>query len=280
LLLTIFFQKVRNGACFDSGYNDGAIPQPYCFESQDRPEIGCRDPSFNEEECKPFEVAFQYFWYWRTWLLPALTEQDCLSNVIGRYGCYLPQFPDFHLMMFNESDCECAYGVMMHAWEWSKGEWRGGQVRKMTKMTTNVITKYTWDEGALSFMNLQTWLSNSVEYKFLYVLKSEALCSWNVVESNLGSITCDCVASDSPKGISSLFGILSFFIDLLFEIDSSCYLASSFTGSNGKDVLMGYTAACAGERTTAKDPSAYFTFHETSIFSGCVFVNISIIYQV
>jgi len=43
---------------------------------------------------------------------------------------------------------------------------------------------------------------------------------------------------------------------------------------------MGYTAACAGERTTAKDPSAYFTFNETSIFSGCLFVNISIIYQV
>ena len=109
-------------------------------------------------------------------------------------------------------------------------------------------------------MNLQTWLASSVEFQFLYGLKSEALCSWNVVESNLGSVTCDCVAPDSPK-------------------DSSCYLASSFTGSNGKDVLMGYTAACAGERTTAKDPSAYFTFNETSIFSGCLFVNISIIYQ-
>jgi len=92
--------------------------------------------------------------------------------------------------------------VMMHAWEWSQGEWRGGQVRKMTKMTTNVTPKYTWNEAALSFETLQTWLASSVEFQFLYGLKSEALCSWNVVESNLGSVTCDCVAPDSPKGIS------------------------------------------------------------------------------
>ena len=88
----------------------------------------------------------------------------------------------------------------MNAWEWSPGEWRGGQVRRMEKVTGNVTSKYVWDEGALSFTKLQAWIDNSVEIKFLYTLKSESLCSWNVVESNLGSVTCDCNAPDSPKG--------------------------------------------------------------------------------
>jgi len=186
--------------CFDSGYNDGSLSRPFCFTSQDRPVIGCRDPSYDESMCEAFEVTEQGYWYWRTWVVPAVTEGECLSEVYGRYGCYLPVYPDLHLNWFNSTACECYNGVMVNAWEWSQGEWRGGQVRKMEKVTTEMSSKYTWDTTALSFAALQEWLFNSVEIRLLYGLKSEALCSWNVVESNLNSVTCDCIAPDSPKG--------------------------------------------------------------------------------
>jgi len=75
------------------------------------------------------------------------------------------------------------------------------------------------------------------------------------------------------------FIFLGLTIFFLF-IDSSCYAESPFTTNDGKEVLMGYTAACKGETTTAKDPSAFITFNDTSIMSGCVFINISIMYQV
>ncbi len=191
---------MRNGACFHSGLNDGTVMRPTCLTGQDRPVIGCRDSSFDEEECKPFEVTNQGYWYWRTWLRPAMTEAECLSQSIARYGCYLPQYPDLHLNFFNTSACECYNGVMMNAWEWIPGEWRGGQIRKMEKKMANISSQYIWDTSALSYMTLKDWITNSVELKILYGLKSESLCSWNIVESNLNSITCDCVAPDSPKG--------------------------------------------------------------------------------
>jgi hypothetical protein len=192
--------QVRQGACFNSGYNDGSLSHPFCFTSQDRPVIGCRDPEFDLPTCKPFEVIEQGIWYWRTWLTPATTQAECLSLSIGRYGCYLPLYSDYHLTFFNVSDCDCSEGVMRNAWEWTQGVWIGGQVRKMEKVVTHVTPKYVWNASALSFKSLQTWLSNSVEIQFLYALKSEALCSWNVVETNLNAVTCDCVASDALKG--------------------------------------------------------------------------------
>jgi hypothetical protein len=192
--------QVRNGACFNSGYNDGSLPRPFCFSSQDRPVVGCRDPGFDKASCKSFEVTEQNYWYWRTWMMPAMTEADCVSQAPGRYGCYLPMYPDRHLNWFNESACDCYDGVMMNGWEWRGGEWRGGQVRKTEKMVASVTTRYAWNTTALSFMLLRDWIANSVEIKILYGLKSESLCSWNVVESNLNSVTCDCIASDSPKG--------------------------------------------------------------------------------
>ena len=167
--------------------------------------IGCRDLTLDEAECLPMEVTEQGYWYWRTWLLPAMTEEECLSKERGRYGCYIPLFSDLHLVWYNDSACECYNGVSMNAWEWSWGEWRGGQVRRMERVVGSVSSKYEWDTSALSFLVLQEWIDNSVEIQFLYGLKAESLCSWNVVESNLGSVTCDCNAPDSPKSMLILF---------------------------------------------------------------------------
>ena len=202
--------KVRQGACFDSGYNDGSVARPFCFSSQDRPPIGCRDPDYDVTSCVPFEVTEQGYWYWRTWLSPATSEAECVSPSAGRSGCYLPLYPDLHLNWFNASACGCYDGVMMAAWEWTRGEWRGGQVRGMQKAVADVTTRYEWNSSALSFLLLQEWIAYSVEIQFLYGLKSEALCSWNVVESNLASVTCDCLAPDAPKGPSAYLLSLSF----------------------------------------------------------------------
>ena len=73
-------------------------------------------------------------------------------------------------------------------------------MRGMQKAVADVTTRYEWNSSALSFLLLQEWIAYSVEIQFLYGLKSEALCSWNVVESNLASVTCDCLAPDAPKG--------------------------------------------------------------------------------
>jgi len=66
-------------------------------------------------------------------------------------------------------------------------------------------------------------------------------------------------------------------------VDSSCYSLSNSSYSYGteiQEVLMGYTAACAGESTIIKDPSAVIVFDKSSVLSECVFINISIVYQV
>ena len=188
------------GACFESGFNDGSLVAPLCLtDAQERPPIGCVTPSKSQSECDPFYISAASNWWWTTWLIPAMSESECIADVSGRRGCLLPG-SELHLDWFNNTDCACMNGEMRNAWKWTSGQWVGGQSRPMIWVRADPTSRYTWNASSLSFAVLTSWLTDSIEELFLYPIKSESLCSSNIVTAALDAVACDCLAADSPRG--------------------------------------------------------------------------------
>ena len=174
---------------------------PLCLtEVQQRPPIGCLSPLKSELECLPFYISSAGNWWWSTWVTPAMDERECVANVRGRRGCQLPT-EELHMYWYNDTDCECMNGEMMNVWEWTKGQWVGGQVRSMQWIQANMTSQYVWNTSSISFSKMTSWVENSIEDLFLFPIKSESLCSSNIISSALDTLVCDCLAIDSPRGM-------------------------------------------------------------------------------
>ena len=139
-------------------------------------------------------------------------------------------------------------------------------------------------------------------------IKSQMLCESNIVSSSLSSITCDCLAEDSPKGFLFLilvmllyllkYGFLLFFFYFLFCIlyfvfcilyfvfcilyfvfsyffffwilDATCY------GNTSVDIPVGVSGACEGEHSLIKGPSSIISFFPNSTADLCTKVSLSL----
>ena len=133
-----------------------------------------------------------------------MSEAECVNKEYGRYGCLFPG--DYqHLSWHNDTYCECMGGFPTYAWEWEKGRWVGGQSRPLSWVSIAPSSPFEYKSNALSFSLLEQWLTESIEDYFLYSLKSQILCENNVITVPLRTVVCDCLADDSPKGISSFF---------------------------------------------------------------------------
>ena len=114
------------------------------------------------EDCIPFSIDSQSYWYWRTWLTPALTKQECTNITLGRAGCLNPNSPENHMYWFNQSECDCKGGTFGQTWEWEAGVWRGGQARPAAWVAAKSQVPYVW-RSSLSFDLLTSWVRSAVE---------------------------------------------------------------------------------------------------------------------
>ena len=76
-----------------------------CCGTDEYTGIGCRTVSVNESaQC--FAARPQDS---RQWLAPASTEEECLGQVAGRYGCQIWSLDlDNLLWIFEEEECTCS----------------------------------------------------------------------------------------------------------------------------------------------------------------------------
>ena len=247
--------EVQYGACFTAGlYFDG----PFCFVGTERPGIGCREADIvSPDDCPEFEVVNDGIrWWWRTWLVPAMSEEECVNQRDGRYGCQLPG-PEKTLMWLKGDDCECFGGYTAYAWEWTTGVWTpSGVSRTLEWKEIAPVEKYQWTPS-LSFELLQTWLELNEEQRFSFAVKSEVICENGYVLSPLNVLVCDCF-SGSNETIAG---------------GSSCYSETSVEEVQ----LVGIGGACFQEQSFVKGPSSRVSFELDSIQSGCTLVNLSIV---
>ena len=210
--------QVDLASCFSSGFSLFSIELElpfFCHARMEEPIIGCKEIEFDDQEtCKEFEII-NGEWYWRRWLTPAMSEEECVNKEFGRYGCLLPG-KYAHLSWHNETYCRCIGGFPTYAWEWETGRWIGGQSRSLSWVSIATHSDFEYKENALSFSLLEDWLTEAIEDYFLYNLKSQILCENNVITVPLRTVVCDCLAKDSPKGI--FLSIFSLFLLLLFFI--------------------------------------------------------------
>jgi hypothetical protein len=169
-----------------------------------RPIIGCQhfhaDIS-RPEDCLPFQITLTPEWIWSAWLEPATTREECQNKKDGRYGCLFPgNFK--HLSWHNDTYCRCSGGFSAYAWDWEDGVWSGGSARPLQWIKPSVQLQYEYDTDALSFSLLEDWLVFGIEESFLYPTKSQTLCESNYINIPLTAVVCDCLAEDSPKGLS------------------------------------------------------------------------------
>jgi hypothetical protein len=59
--------------------------------------------------------------------------------------------------------------------------------------------KLTWG-NYVSFFALERWVISGVERGYVYAIKSQMICDWNLISQPLSSLTCDCLAADSTQG--------------------------------------------------------------------------------
>ena len=64
-----------------------------------------------EDDCLAFSEEDGSFW-WREWVEPATTQQECQNSDTTRFGCLLPG-PENQLLWLNTSECECR-GFFFH----------------------------------------------------------------------------------------------------------------------------------------------------------------------
>ena len=212
-------------------------------------------------------------------MTPAMSEEECVSKEFGRYGCLFPgEYP--HLSWHNDTYCECMGGFPTFAWEWETGKWLGGQARPLSWVSVGSSSKYEYKENALSFYLLESWLEEAIEEYFLYDLKSQVLCENNVITVPLRTVVCDCLAEDSPKGFTLSFFFIflpiplsPFSSNLPSPSDPSCYTFS--TGHRATPV--GLSAACSGEASLIKGPSAFANFDVDSVNNRCTEIDLLVI---
>ena len=190
----------------------------------EQPIIGCQEVEMtNEDSCKDFEIVGNE-WYWRNWLTPAMSEEECVNKKPGRYGCLLPgDYP--HLSWHNDTYCRCVGGFPTYAWEWETGRWVGGQSRPLSWVSVTSSSQFEYKSNALSFFLLENWLQEAIEDYFLYDLKSQVLCENNIITVPLRTVVCDCLAEDSPRGVFFLF---LFFFSFFFFFFSFLFFRSFF----------------------------------------------------
>ena len=140
-------------------------------------------------------------------------------------------------------------------YEWTPGKWVGGTPRQLTLVTPQTTSSYVW-KPQLNFDLLEQWVMANVEQIYVYLTKSEVICESNYVTTSLNVLVCDCLGGSSVEGVT-------------------CYTDSS----SSKETLMGLTSACAQETTDLKGPSSSVQFGSSSITYGCVFVNLSLVYE-
>jgi len=100
-------------------------------------------------------------------------------------------------------------GNSEYAWEWTEGQWRGGEPRALTWKQSNVVPLYEWNQQ-LSFRTLEEWVENSVEERFISAIQSEVICGSNYITSSLSTVVCD-GCFDSSTGSFFIFGFVTFF---------------------------------------------------------------------
>ena len=202
--------EVQFGACFSSGFATSStfLRDAFCFDSMDRPGIGCREREVTSTgNCIPFEAVSGIEWWWRTWLVPALSKAECLNQDDARYGCQQPGTIK-NLGWLDDEACDCEGGYNEYAWTWTEGVWKTGVARTLEWRQVEPVPKYEWI-SALSYELLDTWLQANEEQKFSYTVKSEVFCETETVSSSLSTLVCDCFGESD--GIGFLF-----FVCLLF----------------------------------------------------------------
>lgn len=179
--------EVMYGGCFNSGFNDGSLSEPFCYSEMDRPGIGCRDYEFTSEEAcqSKYTSAGEYFL--RTWLEPARSEDECLAATQARQGCLLPG-NEQHLYWYIGDDCECAGGQIQNAWEWEDGVWVGGQTRHLAWLERKQQNQYEWSTS-LSFETVEMWIRSSVEQVLMRIIHTYSISFGIQQESRLISNT-------------------------------------------------------------------------------------------
>ena len=180
-----------DGACFTSGVTDEESSRVQCGSDSIRPLIGCLDPNLSEEECVDGKSEEGHP-ISRKWLTTATSKDECVQNAPGRYGCHLPSEITQHLVWYNTSDCECAFGTSQYAWEWNEGTWSGGIVRQPSWLQANVEPDYILDPGALNYGALDLYVISSYDIAFSDRVKSQSICENTAVLTPLAAIVCDC----------------------------------------------------------------------------------------
>ena len=180
-----------DGACFTSGVTYEGSSKVQCGSNSIRPLIGCLDPYLMEEECIPGKDEEGHF-ISRQWLTTATSKDECVLNAPGRYGCHLPSEITQHLVWYNTSDCECAFGTSEYAWEWIEGTWRGGIVRTPSWLQTKVEPDYTYDFSALNYGSLDYYVLASYDIAYSDRVKSQSICENTAVLEPLSAVVCDC----------------------------------------------------------------------------------------
>ena len=180
-----------DGACFTSGVTKEESRPVECgsFDSI-RPVIGCVDLNLTEEQCNSGKSEDGYL-ISRKWLTTANTRNECVQNAPGRYGCHLPWEPTQHLVWYNTSDCECAFGTSEYAWEWIEGTWSGGIVRTPSWTQARFEPDYGY-ASTLLYVNLDYYVIASYDIAFSDRVKSQSICANTAVLTPLSSIVCDC----------------------------------------------------------------------------------------
>ena len=149
------------------------------------------------------------FGQWMNWQFRATTEDECLNQTYGRYGCRLPganqwiHDANFNVKwMYSESDCECIGGIPEYVYTWTPAVWQTGTPRPLTWMTPSYSTIYKW-RNATSFFLLESWVMDSVEQDVIAQLKSQLVCEENVITNSLSTLVCDCLAAKSKNNVKS-----------------------------------------------------------------------------
>ena len=243
---------VQFGVCFTSGQLISTYRDPYCLVTQERPGIGCQDDvTETPEECLTGGEV------WRTWLTPAMSETECRSKTLGRYGCQQPGIEE-HLIWLDDVECDCRGGVSDYAWEWTQGVWiNHGVSRTLHWKEVEPVQKYQWTP-MLSFKLLQTWLEENEEQRLSFAVKSEVICENEYISSSLTTVVCDCSSNSDGD-------------------DSQCYVETSEISARQVEQFVGVTGACVDELSFVKGPVSRVSFDLDSITTRCTLVNLSIV---
>jgi len=245
------------GVCMNSGYHEREFLEgyPWCWSNDVKAPIGCYPYYFpfftiTEPECTDEIITPDSHLLHQRWMSPATTEEECLADEIGRKGCLLPSTTYegnvAWLLWLNEDDCECRGGQFRNGYTWSPGRWRGGRVIPLEWRQFEAQREYEWRDDALDLLALENAVIQGLEEQFLYNVKSETLCTSNLISSQLGTVVCDCVGDDAPR-------------------DTTCY----FTDLSNIGVEVGIQDICAGVERVLKGPSTILRFYEWSVTRGC-----------